>query len=131
MNVYVFSMIACNYSVNVNKFHFVTNKSILFFSILFYSIQHTFTTTNPGHDYCALNYAGSEVDSASDFTLFVNNGGLQIPSVVHKYHLYTHARNFEYAEKVFKANVQKDEHQITIQERLEEKHVMEVCDHFI
>jgi hypothetical protein len=83
------------------------------------SLLAQFTTTTPDHDYCALNY--SEVASASAFTLFVNNGGLQIPSGS----VYAIA---EYAEKVFKANVCNDDHKITRQERLKEKLVMKVCN---
>jgi hypothetical protein len=37
----------------------------------------------------------------------------------------------EYAEEVFKANVCNDDHKITRQERLKERLVMKVCNHFI
>ena len=86
------------------------------------SLLAQFTTTTPDHDYCALNY--SEVAPASAFTLFVNNGGLQIPSDS----VYAIV---EYAEKVFKASVCNNDHKITRQERLKEKLVMKVCNHFI
>ncbi len=86
------------------------------------SLLAQFTTTTPDHDYCALNY--SEDAPASAFTLFVNNGGLQIPSDS----VYAIV---EYAEKVFKANVCNNDHKITRQERLKEKLVMKVCNHFI
>ena len=52
-----------------------------------------FNPASPDHDYCSMKY--SEVVSASAFTLFVNNGGLRIPS--ESVYLVV-----EYAEKEFK-----------------------------
>ena len=37
-----------------------------------------FSTPTPDHDYCATKY--NDIAAASAFTLFVNNGGLKIPS---------------------------------------------------
>ena len=80
------------------------------------------TSTVLGHDYCAMNYC--DVTSASAFTLFVNNGGLMIPS--RSVYLVV-----EYAEKVFKCKVCKDGDQISSEARLKEKLVLDVCSHFI
>lgn len=62
--------------------------------------------------------------SASAFTLFVNNGGLRIPS-------QSAYSVVEYAEKEFKASVCKDGHQITREEKLKQKLITNVCKHFI
>lgn len=81
-----------------------------------------FTPATPDHDYCAIKY--SEIASASAFTLFVNNGGLRIPS-------QSEHSVVEYAEKEFKASVCKDGHQITREEKLKQKLITNVCKHFI
>ena len=81
-----------------------------------------FTSTVPDHDYCAMNY--SDVTSASAFTVFVNNGGLKIPS--RSVYLVV-----EYAEKVFKCRVCKDGDQISREARLKQKLILDVCNHFI
>lgn len=81
-----------------------------------------FTTTVPEHDYCAMNYC--DVTSASTFTVFVNNGGLAIPS--RSVYLVV-----EYAEKVFKCKVCKDGDQISSEGRLKQKLILDVCNHFI
>ena len=63
-----------------------------------------FNPATPDHEYCSIKF--SEVASVSAFTLFVNNGGLRIPS--ESVYLVV-----EYAEKEFKACVCKDGNQIT------------------
>ena len=76
----------------------------------------------PDHNYNAMNY--NEVASASAFTLFVNNGGLRIPSQsVYKI--------IEFAEKIFKAKVCKEGTQISTESNLKQKMVLLVCNHFI
>ena len=81
-----------------------------------------FNPATPDHEYCSIKF--SEVASASAFTLFVNNGGLRIPS--ESVYLVV-----EYAEKEFKACVCKDGNQITREGKLKEKLVMNVYRHFI
>ena len=81
-----------------------------------------FNPATPDHDYCSMKF--SEVASASAFTLFVNNGGLRIPS--ESAYLVV-----EYAEKEFKSSVCKDGKQITRESKLKEKLVMNVCRHFL
>ena len=81
-----------------------------------------FNPATPDHDYCSMKF--SEVASASAFTLFVNNGGLRIPS--ESAYLVV-----EYAEKEFKSSVCKDGKQITREGKLKEKLVMNVCRHFL
>ena len=81
-----------------------------------------FNPASPDHDYCSMKY--SEVASASAFTLFVNNGGLRIPSES----VYLAV---EYAQKEFKASVCKDGKEITREGKLKEKLVMNVSRHFM
>ena len=81
-----------------------------------------FNPATPDHEYCSVKF--SEVASASAFTLFINNGGLRIPS--ESVYLVV-----EYAEKEFKACVCKDGNQITREGKLKEKLVMNVYRHFI
>ena len=81
-----------------------------------------FTSTVPDHNYSAMNYC--DVTSASAFALFVNNGGLTIPS--RSVYLVV-----EYAEKVFKCKVCKDGDHISSEARLKEKLALDVCSHFI
>ena len=81
-----------------------------------------FNPPTPDHDYCSVKF--SEVASASAFTLFVNKGGLRIPS--ESVYLVV-----EYTEKEFKASVCKDGKQITRESKLKEKLVMNVCRHFL
>ena len=75
----------------------------------------------PDHDYCATRY--SEISSAAAFTLFVNNGGLRIPSQS-VYHVV------EYSEKMFKQKVLNNINKTTRESKLKEKLVMLVCYHF-
>ena len=82
------------------------------------------SSTKWEHDYCGSVIRYDEVAAASAFTLFVNNGGLNIPSksvflVV------------EYAEKVFKACVCKAGRQIYNGRHLKTKMVVEVVRHFL
>ena len=69
-----------------------------------------FNPATSDHGYCSVKF--SQVASA--FTLFVNNGGLRIPSEL----VYLVV---EYAEKEFKASVCKDCYQITRGGKLKEK----------
>ncbi len=80
-----------------------------------------FTPATPDHDYCSMKY--SEVASASAFTLYVNNGGLRIPSQS----VYSVV---EYSEKVFKTHVCNGD-KITRECKLKEKLILNVCKHFM
>jgi hypothetical protein len=73
-------------------------------------------------DYCAMKY--NEVSKASAFTLFINNGGLRIPS-------QSVYQVVEFAEKVFKAYVCKEGRSITREKKLKQRMIMEVCQHFV
>jgi hypothetical protein len=73
-----------------------------------------FSPPTPDHDYCAMKY--NEVSTASAFTLFINNGGLRIPS-------QSVYQVVEFAEKVFKAYVCKEGRSITYQVNLVQKPV--------
>ena len=66
----------------------------------------------------------NEVASASAFTLFVNNGGLRVPSQS----VYSVV---EYAEKLFKANVCQQGQKITAESKLKQKMIVAVCSHFV
>ena len=81
-----------------------------------------YSTPTPEHDYCTMKY--NEVASASAFTLFVNNGGLRVPSQS----VYSVV---EYAEKLFKANVCQQGQKITTESRLKQKMMVVVCSHFV
>ena len=81
-----------------------------------------FNSETPDHDYCAMNY--SQIAPASAFTLFVNNGGLKIPSQS-VYNI------IEFAEKIFKENVCKDGLKISRENKLKQKLVLSVCNHFV
>ncbi len=65
----------------------------------------------------------SEVASASAFTLYVNNGGLRIPSQS----VYSVV---EYSEKVFKTHVCNGD-KITRECKLKEKLILNMCKHFM
>ena len=65
-----------------------------------------------------------DVTSASTLSLFVNNGGLTIPS--RSVYLVV-----EYAEKIFKSKFGKDGDQISREARLKENLILDVCNHFI
>ena len=77
------------------------------------------------HDYCGVKSVRyDEVAAASAFTLFVNKGGLRIPSK-------SVFQILVYAEQVFKAYVCKDGNQISNEKNLRSKMILEVCHHFI
>ena len=81
-----------------------------------------FSALNPDHNYCAMK--SSEISSASAFTLFINNGGLKIPSEsVYKI--------IEYAEKVFKSFVCKHGSQISTEKNIKQRMILNVCNYFI
>ena len=67
----------------------------------------------------------SQIAPASAFTLFVNNGGLKIPSQS-VYNIF-----IEFAEKLFKVNVCKDGLKISRENKLKQKLVLSVCNHFV
>ena len=80
------------------------------------------TPATPDHNYNAINY--NEAAPASAFTLFVNNGGLEIPSQsVYKI--------VEFAEKIFQAKVCKEGLQISTESKLKQKMVLLVCNLFV
>ena len=66
----------------------------------------------------------AKIAAASAFTLFINKGGLPIPS-----HSVFHV--LEYAEQIFKAYVCKDGNEISNDFNLRSRMVLEVCHHFI
>lgn len=67
----------------------------------------------------------NEAAAASAFTLFVNNGGLQIPSL-------SVFATVEYCEHVFKAYICKEDGKRICQEKnLKSKMIFEVCHHFL
>ena len=77
------------------------------------------------HNYCgiqSMRYA--KIAAASAFTLFINKGGLQIPS-------QSVFQVLEYAEQIFKAYVCKDGNEISNDFNLRSRMVLEVCHHFI
>lgn len=84
------------------------------------------TATNTSdHNYCgiqSMRYA--KTAAASAFTLFINKGGLQIPSQS-VFHV------LEYAEQIFKAYVCKDGKEISNDFNPRSRMVLEVCHHFI
>ena len=84
------------------------------------------TATNTSdHNYCGIqSMRYTKVAAASAFTLFINKGGLQIPSQS-VFHV------LEYAEQVFKACVCKDGNQISNEFNLRSRMILEVCHHFI
>ena len=69
------------------------------------------------HDYCGVRY--NEVAAASSFTLFVNKGGLRIPSK-------SVFQVIEHAEQIFKAYVCKEGHQINHEKNLQSRMILEV-----
>jgi hypothetical protein len=74
------------------------------------------------------NYCGpsnySQLSSASAFTLFVNNGGLRIPSKS----VYT---TIEHCEHIFKLYVCQKGNSINNMKNLKTKMILEVCHHFL
>ena len=86
-------------------------------------ISCSLSSTRWEYDYCGSVARYDEVAAASAFTLFVNNGGLQIPSKS----VFLVA---EYDEKVFKACVSKEGRQISNCKHLKTKMVVEVVRHF-
>ena len=80
-----------------------------------------FLGPTPDHDYCAMRY--SEIASAAAFTLFINNGGLKIPSQS-VYHVV------EYSAKIFKQKVLNNIIKTTREDKLKEKMVMLVSYYF-
>lgn len=73
------------------------------------------------HDYCGAS-TYDEVSSASAFTLFVNNGGLKIPSK-------SVFRTIERCEHIFKQSV--IEKGISTVKRLKNKMIVKVCHHLL
>lgn len=82
----------------------------------------SFSLPTTDHDYCGMKY--NEVSRASAFTLFINNGGLRIPS-------QSVYQVVEFAEKVFKAYVCKEGRSITREKKLRQRMIMDVCQHFV
>ena len=80
-----------------------------------------FTGPTTDHNYCSMNY--NNMVAASAFTLFVNNGGLRIPSQS----VYS---IIDYAEKLFKERVVNTDTGITNEARVKEKLIMMVFNHF-
>lgn len=79
-------------------------------------------STNPDHDCCGVRY--NSAAAASAFTLFVNNGGLKIPSK-------SVFQIIEYAELVFKRNVCKAGNSISNKKNLKKTMIINVCHHFV
>jgi hypothetical protein len=75
------------------------------------------------HDYCGPS-TYSQVSSASAFTLFVNNGGLRIPSKS----VYT---TIEHCEHIFKLYVCQKGNGINNMKNLKTKMILEVCHNFL
>ena len=75
------------------------------------------------HDYCRSSLY-SEVSSASAFTLFVNNGGLRIPSKS----VFT---TIELCEHIFRQYVCHKGNSINSTERLKNKMILEACHHLL
>ncbi|CAB3987355.1 Proteasome activator complex subunit 3 [Paramuricea clavata] len=75
------------------------------------------------HDYCGPS-TYSQVSSASAFTLFVNNGGLRIPSKS----VYT---TIEHCEHIFKLYVCQKGNGINNMKNLKSKMILEVCHNFL
>lgn len=80
-----------------------------------------FTGPTTDHNYCSMNYNNMVAPSA--FTLFINNGGLRVPSQS-VYNI------IDYSEKVFKEKVSNTDARMTNEKRLKEKLVMIVFNHF-
>ena len=78
-------------------------------------------TVETDHDYCGLS-AYDEVSSASAFTLFVNNGGLRIPSK-------SVFSIIEQCEHVFKQYV--CQNGISSTKNLKSKMILQVCHYFL
>ena len=77
------------------------------------------------HDYCGVKTAQhSDTPAASAFTLFINRGGLTIPS-------QSVFAVVKYADHIFKAFVVKDGKHINPSEKLRSRMIMEVCHHFV
>ncbi len=79
-------------------------------------------STNCDQDCCGVRY--NSAAAASAFTLFVNNGGLKIPSK-------SVFQIIEYAELVFKRNVCKEGNSISNKKNLKKTMIMSVCHHFV
>jgi hypothetical protein len=79
-------------------------------------------STNPDQDCCGVRY--NSAAAASAFTLFVNNGGLKIPSK-------SVFQIIEYAELVFKRNVCKKGNSISNKKHLKKTKIMSVCHNFV
>ncbi|CAB4019173.1 Hypothetical predicted protein [Paramuricea clavata] len=79
-------------------------------------------STNPDQDCCGVRY--NSAAAASAFTLFVNNGGLKIPSK-------SVFQIIEYAELVFKRNVCKEGKSISKKKNLKKTMIMSVCHQFV
>ena len=75
------------------------------------------------HDYCGPS-TYSQVSSASAFTLFINNGGLRIPSMS----VYT---TVEHCEHIFKLYVCQKGNSINNMKNLKNKMILEVCHYFL
>lgn len=80
-----------------------------------------FTEPTTDHKYCSMDY--NNLVAVSAFTLFVNNGGLRIPSQS-VYNI------IDYSEKLFKQKVANTDTGTTNERRLKEKLVMIVFNHF-
>ncbi len=79
-------------------------------------------STNCDQDCCGVRY--NSAAAASAFTLFVNNGGLKIPSK-------SVFQIIEYAELVFKRNICKEGNSISNKKNLKKTMIMSVCHHFV
>lgn len=75
------------------------------------------------HNYCGSSVY-SEVSSASAFTLFINNGGLHIPSKS----VFT---TIEQCEHIFKRYVCQKGNSISNTKNLKSKMILDVCHHFL
>ena len=82
------------------------------------------SSSSVDHNYCGTKTTQTDAPTASAFTLFVNRGGLTIPSQS----VYTVVK---YAEHIFKAFVVKDGKHINSSENLRKKMIVEVCHHFV
>ena len=89
------------------------------------SLISSTSTQSLDHDYCGMKTTQqSDAPRASAFTLFINRGGLTIPS-------QSVFAVVKYAEHIFKAFVVKDGRHINSSEKLRSKMIMEVCHHFV
>ena len=89
------------------------------------SLISSTSTQSLDHDYCGMKTTQhSAAPRASAFTLFINRGGLTIPS-------QSVFAVVKYAEHIFKAFVAKDGRHINSSEKLRSKMIMQVCHHFV